>query len=121
MAAGALDALRVGAGGMVATTLRVGAVVGGGGVAAVVATAIDVDVGAMTEGDKVAVFVAVAGLLVACRIGLGVMLAMLVATATLVATAVIDRLGGTVGAGVGDTVAVAHPDKSNSIALKCIQ
>lgn len=96
---------------MVATTLRVGAIVGGGGVAAVVATAIDVDVGATTAGDKVAM----AGLLVACRIGLGVALAMLVATA------VIDRLGGTVGAGVGDTIAVAHPDKSNSIALKCIQ
>lgn len=110
MAAGALDALRVGAGGMVATTLRVGAIVGGGGVVAVVATAIDVDVGATTEGDKVAM----AGLFVACRIGLGVALAMLVATA------VMDRRG-TVGAGVGDTVAVAHPDKSNSIALKCIQ
>lgn len=94
-----------------ATTLRVGAIVGGAGAAAAVATAIDVDVGATTEGDKVAI----AGLFVACRIGLGVALAMLVATA------VMDRLGDNAGAGVGDTVAVAHPDKSNNIALKCIQ
>ena len=115
MAAGALDALRVGAGGIVATALWVGAVVGGAGVTTVVATAIDVDVGATTEGNKVAVVVAVTGLLVACRIGLGVTLAMLVAAA------VIDRLGDNAGAGVGDAVAMAHPDKSNSIALKCIQ
>lgn len=94
-----------------ATILRVGAIVGGAGAAAAVATAIDVDVGATTAGDKVAM----AGLFVACRIGLGV------ALARLVATAVMDRLGGTVGAGVGDTIAVAHPDKSNNIALKCIQ